>query len=200
VPVGARVMAILVVCSAAIACGTSGRYVWYTQMPRSDWGNPAGEYVIGIGDMLAVQVFEQEALTTRVRIRPDGRIALPLMGEIVAVGKSPSAVRAEIEAGYRRFIVTPRVTVNVEEARPVLIAVMGEVRTTGGQSLEPHSGLLQAIAGAGGLGDFASKSEIFVLRRVPEFRRIRFTYDALVNNEGGAATFPLRTGDVIVVE
>jgi polysaccharide export outer membrane protein len=90
--------------------------------------------------------------------------------------------------------------VNVEEARPVQISVMGEVRTTGAQSLEPHFGLLQVIAQAGGLSDFANESRIFVLRKVPEFRRIRFTYEALINNEGGAATFPLRTGDVIVVE
>jgi polysaccharide export outer membrane protein len=156
--------------------------------------------MIGVGDVLAIQVFEQPNLSTRARIRPDGRIALPLMGEIVAVGKHPNAVSRELEEGFKRFIVSPRVTVNVEESRPVLVSVMGEVRTPGSQSLEPQSGLLQAIAQAGGLTEFADESEIFVLRRVPEFRRIRFTYDALVHNEGGAATFPLRTGDVIVVE
>jgi polysaccharide export outer membrane protein len=169
-------------------------------VPRTERSSAAGEYSIGVGDILVVQVFEQTALATRVRIRPDGRIALPLVGELVAVGKTPSAVRTEIEEGYKRFIVSPRVTVNVEETRPVLVSVMGEVRTSGGQSLEPHSGVLQALAQAGGLSDFADESSIYVLRRVPAFRRIRFTYEALVNNDYGAATFPLRTGDVIVVE
>jgi polysaccharide export outer membrane protein len=184
----------------ACGCGSSGPYVWYTKVPRLERSSAAGEYAIGVGDILVVQVFEQPALATRGRIRPDGRIALPLVGELVAVGKTPSAVRTEIEEGYRRFIVSPRVTVNVEETRPVLVSVMGEVRTSGGQSLEPHSGVLQALAQAGGLSDFADESSIFVLRRVPAFRRIRFTYEALVNNDYGAATFPLRTGDVIVVE
>jgi protein involved in polysaccharide export with SLBB domain len=82
------------------------------------------------------------------------------------------------------------------------VNILGEVAHVGALTLDPAtgSGLLQALSQAGGPSEYADKSEIFVLRRTPEFRRIRFTYDALVENRSGAATFPLRTGDVIVVE
>jgi protein involved in polysaccharide export with SLBB domain len=75
-----------------------------------------------------------------------------------------------------------------------------EVGARGAISLQPPAELAQALAQAGGLNEFASESKIFVLRRFPQFQRIRFTYEAIVQNQGGAAMFPLRTGDVIVVE
>jgi protein involved in polysaccharide export with SLBB domain len=66
--------------------------------------------------------------------------------------------------------------------------------------LDPPPLLLQALARAGGLTEFADDERVFVIRQQPVFRRIRFTYEAVVNNENGAAGFPLRTGDVVVVE
>jgi protein involved in polysaccharide export with SLBB domain len=80
------------------------------------------------------------------------------------------------------------------------VTLLGEVNTRGAQTLEPPASILQALAQSGGLTEFADESEIFLLRRVPQFQRIRFTYKAIVNNESGAAMFPLRNGDVIVVE
>jgi polysaccharide export outer membrane protein len=99
-----------------------------------------------------------------------------------------------------QFVQGPHVTVNVDESHPIVVSVLGEVGHIGSLTLEPSSGLLQGLAQAGGPTDYADKSSIFVLRRTPEFRRIRFTYQALLENRGGAALFPLQTGDVIVVE
>ena len=65
---------------------------------------------------------------------------------------------------------------------------------------DPDRRIVEALAQAGGPSDYADRSRIFVLRRFPAFRRIRFTYEAIVHNEGGAAGFPLRTGDVLVIE
>jgi hypothetical protein len=67
-------------------------------------------------------------------------------------------------------------------------------------TLEPPARLVEAMAQSGGPGEFADKSRIFVLRQFPSYKRIRFSWDAILRNEGGAAQFPLRTGDVIVVE
>jgi polysaccharide export outer membrane protein len=187
-------------CALLLSCASGGRYLWYRNLPKTDWGGPSGEYVISVGDGIRVQVYENEPLTTTAKIRTDGRIALPFVGEIVAAGKHPSALAREIEARLKEFIVSPRVTVNVEEAQPVVVSVLGEVAHVGSLTLQPSSGLLEALAQAGGPSEYADKSSIFVLRRSPEFRRIRFTYDALVQNDDGAATFPLLTGDVIVVE
>lgn len=192
---------VVLLCLATVTgCGSAGSFIWYRDLPRAEWGETTNEYVIGVGDAIRVQVYEQEALTTQVKIRTDGRIALPFVGELVAVGKHPMALAQEIEGRLKQFIVSPRVIVNVETSQPVVVSALGEVVHVGSLTLEPSAGLLQALAQAGGPTDYADRSGIFVLRRVPEFHRIRFTYDALVQNRDGAATFPLRTGDVIVVE
>ena len=185
---------------ALSACGSPGKFVWYHDLPKQQWADASGEYVIGIGDSIRIQVYEQEALSSTAKIRPDGRIALPFVGEIVAAGKHPQGLAKEIEARLKEFIVSPRVIVNIEDAKPVTVTFLGEVGHVGQVVLDPSLGLLQAIAQAGGPNPYADKDSIYVLRRTPEFIRIRFTYDALVQNEGGAASFPLRTGDVIVVE
>jgi polysaccharide biosynthesis/export protein len=180
-------------------CGGSGPYIWYHQLPQSEWSKPR-EYLIGVGDTISIRVYEQESISTRVRIRSDGRVEMPFVGEVIVVGKQPFAVAREIEQRLKAFIVAPRVTVNVEETQNVYVTVMGEVGSKGAITLQPPAELAQALAQAGGLTEFASESKIFVLRRFPEFRRIRFTYEAITENQGGAAMFPLRTGDVIIVE
>lgn len=189
----------LLACASALGCSSTGPYVWYNALPRSEWEQPR-EYVIGVGDSLNISVYEQPNLSGRAKIRSDGKIALPFIGEVMVAGKAPSAVARELEARFKAIIVTPRVTVNVEESAPVTVSVLGEIGHRGTLTLQPPAELLQALAQAGGLSEFADESRIFVIRRFPEFRRIRFTYEAITRNEYGAATFPLRTGDVLIVE
>lgn len=182
------------------ACASNGSFIWYTGLPRAEWGAQPPEYVIGIGDVIGIKVYEQEAINGSVKVRSDGRVTLPLVGELVAAGKHPSAFGRELEAQLKRFILAPRVTVNVEEAQAVSVTVVGEAKTPGTFALDPPPLLLQGLARAGGLSEFADESRIFVLRQRPAFRRIRFTYEAILNNEHGAAGFVLRAGDVIVIE
>jgi polysaccharide export outer membrane protein len=89
---------------------------------------------------------------------------------------------------------------NVDEVQPMTIVLLGEITHPGVVTLEPATGLAHAIAVGGGLTDYASRDRIFVLRQQPKPMRIRFTYEALTHDEDRAATFPLRTGDVVVVE
>ena len=182
------------------SCGGGPPYVWYTTLPRTEWGERAPEYIIGVGDVLNIRVYEQEALSTTLKVRTDGRIALTLLGELVVVGMHPADLARTIETRLKQFIVSPRVTVNVDTAQPVTVNVLGEVANKGTITLEPPAHLLQALALCGGLTEFADDTRIFVLRKTPTFMRIRFSYDAIVGNENGAALFPLRTGDVILVE
>jgi polysaccharide export outer membrane protein len=184
----------------AVACSSAGQYIWYSELPRSEWGAPGGAYVIGVGDVLNVNVYGQEQLTTRARVRSDGRISMTLLGEVTAAGKQPAALAAEFQKLLAQFVVSPRVTVNVEEARPISVTILGEVGSRGTLTLESPGALLQAMAQAGGLTEFADQSKVFVVRQQPTFRRIRFTYEDIVNNRNGAASFPLKTGDVIMVE
>ena len=181
-------------------CASAGQFVWYRELPKAEWGTTSGEYLIGVGDAINIRVYEQEAFSGSVKIRRDGRIALPLVGEVIAAGKSPYQFARELEGKLKEFVVSPRVTVNVDQSQPVVVTAIGEVGRVGPLTLEAPSRLIQAVAQAGGPGEYADKSRIFVLRQFPAYQRIRFTYDAILHNEDGAATFPLRTGDVIVVE
>jgi polysaccharide export outer membrane protein len=182
------------------ACASAGTFTWYRDVPNADWTTDVSEYVIGVGDSITIRVYEQDSLSGSGKVRRDGRIALPLAGELMVAGKHPSQLAREVEGRLKEFIVTPRVTVNVDQSQPVTISAVGEIAHVGALTLDPPARLIEALAQGGGLSQYADKSRIFVLRQFPTFQRIRFTYDAIVHNDAGAAGFPLRTGDVLVVE
>jgi polysaccharide export outer membrane protein len=185
---------------ALSGCSSLGNYTWYTEVPRSEWLPDASEYVIATGDVITVRVFDQENLAAHGKVRSDGRITVPFAGEVVAVGKTPLQLGKDIETKLKVFIVSPRVLVNVDETSPIVVSMLGEVGAKGNLTLLRPSTLLQVLAQAGGPTEFANKEAIFLVRQRPVFRRIRFTYDALLNNENGAAAFQVRSGDVIVVQ
>jgi len=181
-------------------CAGAGQYVWFSELPKPEQGVESGDYVIGLGDSVNIRVYEQDGLSGELKVRNDGKVGLPLAGELVAAGKRPFDLSREIEQRLKEFIVTPRVVVNVTSSHPVSVTVVGEVGTVGILTMDPPSRLVDALAKSGGLNDFADSTKIFVLRQFPSFRRIRFKWEDILRNEGGAASFPLRTGDVIVVE
>jgi len=186
-----------VVLVAALGCGTTGPYVWARDLKPDEVGS--ADYSIVIGDLLSVKVFNQEPMSTKARVRSDGKISMPFLGDVLVLGKSPATVGHEMEAGLKAFINSPNVTVSVDEFQPTTVTVLGEVSKAGTISIERNAGVLQALAGAGGLTDNASRDDIYVLREAPVPRRIRFTYDSLVQFPP-AQTFRLRPGDVVVVE
>lgn len=182
------------------ACAGPGQYIWFSELPAHEQTLVGSDYVIGVGDTISINVYEQEGLSVDGKVRGDGKLSLPLAGEIVAAGKRPLQLSAEVEATLKQFIVAPRATVNVVEAHPITVSVLGEVSNVGVLTMDPPARLVDALAKAGGLGEYANYSRIFVLRQFPTFHRIRFTWDDVQRNTGGAAIFPLRTGDAIVVE
>jgi polysaccharide export outer membrane protein len=195
-----RVAIPLVLCASVIGCAGPGQFTWYSELPKSEWESIRGEYVIAIGDSISIRVYEQEGVSGSFKIRRDGRISLPLAGELMVAGKHPSQLAREIEVALKQFIVSPKVTVNIDSSQPITVTSVGEIGHIGTITVEPPGQLIQAIAQGGGPTDYADKSRIFVLRQFPTFRRIRFTYDAIMHNDGGAATFPMQTGDVISIE
>lgn len=196
----ASIAGALLLSLCAASCASAGAFTWYQDVPNADWATDSNEYVIGVGDTISVRVYEQEGVSSTVKIRRDGKFALPLAGEVLAAGKHPSELAKEVEARLKEFIVSPRATVNIETSQPVTVTAVGEIAHIGALTLEPPARLIEALAQAGGPTEFADRSRIFVLRRFPKFQRIRFTYDSILHNDRGAASFPLRTGDVLIIE
>ena len=183
-------------------CKTSAPYVWADSLPPSPAGDEK-EYLIQPGDQLSVRVWGQEAMSARAKVRPDGRISLPFLDDVEAAGTTPTALGKRIQARLKEFVVNPVVTVSLEDLRQISVGVLGEVTRPGQFQFDPGTGVLQALAAAGGMTPFADKDAIYVVRtqqqgRTPE--RIRFTYQALTSAQGRSASFRLQAGDVVVVE
>jgi polysaccharide export outer membrane protein len=173
-------------------------------MPLDRFGGPH-EDRIGVDDLISIRVYAQEPMSARGHVRPDGTLTMPLLGEVPVAGKRPSELGREIEEQLkgRGFVVAPSVAVAIEESAPLRITFVGEVRRPGTIKLEGPLNVVQGIANAGGLTEFASGNRIFVVRTGPpnnEVQRIRFRYDDLVGGEPHAVAFRLRSGDVVVVE
>jgi polysaccharide export outer membrane protein len=179
-----------------LGCSGGGRYVWVSQLPLDQ---TADGYVISAGDLLNVRVYNQENLSTHARVRSDGKIAMPLIGEVEVRGKPPAVVSRELEVKLKEFMVSPTVMIAVEETPPTSVTVLGQVVHPGIYTVDSTSGVLQALAVAGGFNDYASRGSIYVMRRSPA-QRVRFTFADLTHVEGPSATFRIRTGDVVVVE
>jgi polysaccharide export outer membrane protein len=197
-----RFTAAFLLFASAAACKTTGDAIPVESLaPATTGANP--EYILQAGDVIAVRVWTQDSITTRARIRPDGRISMPFLDDVEAAGSTPNALAKRIQAKLKDFIVNPVVTVSLEEPRPLLVAVLGEVVKPGNYPLEASAGVLQALANAGGMTPFASKNSIVVVRRKPDgsgVQRIVFTYSGLTQVQGRAANFRLQPGDVVVVE
>ena len=191
-----------VLLAGLVACASAnhGAFVWIDDYAPAK--APAAGYAIGVGDMLSIQVFDDPKLSTKERVRPDGKVAMPLLGDIVAVDKAPAALASEIEHTLkdRSLIIDPRVSVHVDETRPLSISVLGKVSHPGAFLMESGSGVAQAIASAGGLTDFAKKDQIYLTRATPApAAHLRFTFDQITGQSGVASQFKLKSGDVIVV-
>jgi polysaccharide biosynthesis/export protein len=196
--------AVLITAAAAlVACATpsGGPFVWAADYVARDPNAADAQYIVGVGDLLVVQVFDNDKISGRGRVRSDGKLALPLVNDIMVAGKTPLQVAADVQAALKdgNFVLNPRVNVVVEDVLPVKITVLGAVSKAGNYSVDQGSGVAEALAGAGGLTEFAHKDRIFVLRKVPTPVRIRFTFASLTDM-GPASRFRLQQGDIVVVE
>ncbi len=119
-------------------------------------------------------------------MRSDGQVSLPFLNDVPAAGMTPVHLARELEGKLKAFIVSPQVTVAVDEARPLSVSVLGQVGEPGLHNLTPGAGVAQALAAAGGLKDFAKKDRIFVAARRGRDRRprIRMTWDAITAGSG----------------
>ncbi len=158
----------------------------------------ADEYRLGAGDKLRIEVYKDAQLSQSVQIRPDGKITLPLVGDIDAVNRTPIELRDTITTALKEYMTNPVVTVIVVEATAATAYVMGEVYRPGAVGLQAPLTVLQALAIAGGLKDFADAKNIKILRKTPTgVQTIAFNYKEALKST--RAPVYLRPGDTVVV-
>ena len=163
------------------------------------------DFLLGPEDVLEVSVWRNQDLSRTVVIRPDGKISLPLIGEIQASGSNPAQVAAKIGARLAEFKENPNVSVSIKEVNSYFIYVLGEVHKPGKYPLKSYVTVLQGVSMAGGFLPFASQNNMQVIRtRTYENGkevqiRIPVPYNELVAGKGAIGNFTLKSGDTIVV-
>ncbi len=159
----------------------------------------ASDYHLAIGDKLRVEVYKDDQMSQNVQIRPDGKITLPLLGDVVAAGQTPTGLRDSLTSALREYITNPVVTVIVVEATPATVYVMGEVTQPGPKPMHGQMSVLEALSMAGGFKDFAKTGDIKVLRKsgTGTTETIAFNYKKAVKGEEQPVM--LRPGDIVVV-
>jgi polysaccharide export outer membrane protein len=193
-------VALLLALFASAGCADLGQYVWVHEYREAKSPPSDNSYVLAAGDVISIRVYDQEAMSAKGKIRPDGKISLPFLKDVQAEGYTPPVLAEQLEARLKDYVNKPRVTVSVDDQRQLTIAIVGDVVKQGTVTVPPDSGVLMALATAGGLSDLAHRDRIFVVRNDPKPVRIRFKWEDLRHAIGEAASFRLRAGDTIVVE
>ena len=168
--------------------------------PETSGAIDPNEYRIGPEDVLQISIWKNEAMSRTVPVRPDGKVTLPLLNDVEAAGLTPMEFRDVLIQKLTEYMPAPEVSVIVADPRSFKVSVMGEVPKPGRYEFRSRTTVLDAIAIAGGLSQFASRAKIVVLR--PEAKgmtRLPFNYNKAISPGGEQENFFLRAGDVIVV-
>ena len=182
---------------------------WAGQSARKTTVQPAqhnvsradDDYIIGPSDVLDINVWKDPELTQTVPVRPDGRITLPLIGELQVSGLTATNVQLLVTKKLKEYVSNPEVTVIVAEVNSRTYIIMGKIAHPGSYALGKPTTVLEAIAIAGGFLDFAKESKVYVLRRQEDGTQARlpFDYKKVINQRGGNQNVDLKNGDTIVV-
>jgi len=158
-------------------------------------------YVIGEDDVLAVNVWKEPEISRSVPVRPDGKISLPLIGDLRASGRTPVQLQDDIKRQLLNYLSDPEVSVIVQEAKSQKFNILGEVERPGSYVLSRSMTVLDAIALAGGFRDFAKTSKVYVLRVNADGSRacIPFNYKEVIRGRKLSQNVELETHDTVVV-
>jgi len=168
--------------------------------PGSEPSHEQGNYRIGPEDVLDIAVWNNASISRTVPVRPDGKISLPLLNDVQAAGLTPMQLRDVLIKKLAEYMPTPEVSVIIREVHSFKVSVIGEVKTPGRHELKSGATVLDVLAMAGGLGEFAARGRIVILRTEGNtLKRIPFNYNKVVSANGELENFLLMPGDVIVV-
>jgi len=159
------------------------------------------DYIIGPSDVLAISVWKDTELTRTVLVRPDGKISLPLIGELEVSGLTALNVQRLVAQKLTAYISMPQVTVIVQEVKSRTYSVLGKIAKPGSYELGKPTTVLQAIAIAGGFLDFAKQNKIYIIRPVNggSTKTLPFDYKKVIKGKNPEQNIELKNGDTIVV-
>jgi polysaccharide export outer membrane protein len=156
-------------------------------------------YVIGPSDVITVTVWKEPTLSGNLLVRPDGMISMSLLGDIQASGMTPLQLSDQIKTKLKRYIQDPNVTVVLTQINSKKVFLLGEVQKKGPVDMTPGMTVLQAIASAGGLTDFANTKKIYILRdEAGNHQKIAVRYKEALKGDN-ELNLVLKSGDTIVV-
>jgi polysaccharide export outer membrane protein len=157
-------------------------------------------YQIGPNDVLSIYVWKEPELSRDVTVTPDGKIAFPLIGEVVAEGKNVIELKQIITEKLQKFVTAPEVTVIVKESRSRIIYAIGKVAKPGPYPLAPDMTVIQALAAAGGFAEWADTKHVLIIRREGgKETQFKFNYNGYTSGDNLRQNILLRPGDTIVV-
>jgi polysaccharide export outer membrane protein len=174
---------------------------------RAQQGPPAESdpaYVIGPEDVLEIAVWGNTDVTRTVPVRPDGKISLPLLNDVQAAGLTPMQLRAALAGSFEHYMPAPMLSVIVREVHSFKVTVIGEVKTPGRYELRSRSTVLDVLAMAGGLSQYAARARITILRRDADaVRELPYDFEKISARSGpknaGQENFCVQPGDIILV-
>jgi polysaccharide biosynthesis/export protein len=164
-------------------------------------GTPEQPYAIGVQDLLRITVWQVDNANVDVPVRPDGKVSVPLIGDVVAAGLTTEQLQQVITKKLAKHVVSPDVTVIVLQMNSRFVSVVGRVKQTARVPMTQNLRVVEAIALAGGFDPFADTDDIRVVRRLPDGNEVEyhFDYDAYMDGYAPNTNFLLQAGDVIYV-
>ena len=181
---------------AKLSTDTSNSSPVPSKLPVAD-----SNFVIGNEDVLAISVWKEPEISRVIPVRSDGKISLPLIGELQATGTTPKQLQAEITSKLQSYISEPEVTVIVQEIKSQRFNILGHVERPGSYLLTPPMTVVDAIAGAGGPREFAKLKRVYILRRESDGKsvRISFNYQDALQGKRPEQNIALQPRDIVVV-
>lgn len=160
-----------------------------------------GGFVIGNDDILAINVWKEQDLSRSIPVRSDGKISLPLVGELQAAGRTPLQLEQDIAGKLLNFITSPEVTVMVEKINSENFNIIGQVTKPGSYAIAAAPTVMDAIAAAGGFRDFAKQKGIYILRQNADGgqSRIAFNFKDFIKGKNPGQNVRLQPRDTVVV-
>jgi polysaccharide export outer membrane protein len=157
--------------------------------------------------VLGIAVWQNAELTRTVPVRPDGRISLPLVNDVLVTGLTPTQLRETLLERYREFDKAIELSVIVQEVNNFKVTLLGKVGQPGLHRLRAPMTVLELLGAAGGLAEYADQENIVILRSEPmagsrsatRYRRIKFNYKRVVQAGGETDNFPLQPNDIVIV-